>query len=133
MRNQVEVGKRIAAIRTLNRQTQRSFSDSLGASLRAIQNYEKGDRKLPADLLMKICRKYDVDPFWVMHGPGGAPCKAIPGLIDFDVLLKAERLIGKLDAITEHQLGSAVKLQLLAEAYNELIAHPKMGLDMVVT
>ena len=129
MTDQIQVGARISAIRGQSMQTQKSFSDSVGISLRALQNYEKGDRKIPADLLITICRTYDVDPYWVMEGPGTIPRKSRVGSIDTDILVKSEKLIRKLLKTTGQQIEERQRIELVAEAYqnylNELM--PREG------
>lgn len=125
MIDQIQVGVRISAIRGQSMQTQKSFSESVGISLRALQNYEKGDRKIPADLLITICRMYDVDPYWVMEGPGNIPRKSPVGSIDVDILVKSEKLIDKLLKTTGQQIKDRQRIELIAEAYqnylNELV------------
>ncbi len=121
MIDQIQVGARISAIRGQSKQTQKSFSDSVGISLRALQNYEKGERKIPADLLITICRMYDVDPYWVMEGPGTIPRKSRAGSIDIDILVKSEKLIDKLLRTTGQQIQERKRIELVAEAYQNYL------------
>lgn len=44
----IEVGNRLKALRTALGYSQPAFSDILSISLRALQNYEQGERKAPA-------------------------------------------------------------------------------------
>ena len=64
-----EVGNRPKALRTTLGYSQPAFSDSLAVSLRALQNYEQGERKAPAELLIALVRKFNVGPVWVIDGP----------------------------------------------------------------
>lgn len=53
--------------------SQQQFADALGISLRAAQNYERGARKLPAESLIELARRFEIDPVWVMDGPEERP------------------------------------------------------------
>ncbi len=42
-------------------------------SLRGEQNYERGIRRLPAEVLLTLAKVYGIDPLWVLDGPGEQP------------------------------------------------------------
>ena len=53
--------------------SQQQFADALGISLRAAQNYERGVRKLPSEVLIELARRFEIDPLWIMDGPEERP------------------------------------------------------------
>ncbi|MES0864867.1 helix-turn-helix transcriptional regulator [Ruegeria sp. SCPT10] len=67
------IASRLLALREGLRLSQQQFADALGISLRAAQNYERGARKLPAETLIEIARKFEIDPLWIMDGPEERP------------------------------------------------------------
>lgn len=117
-----EVGNRLKALRTALGYSQSAFSDSLAISLRALQNYEQGERKAPADLLIALVRKFNVDPVWVIDGPGLEPQmrSSFPS-IDGKQLAHASSLV-ELAIPDDLALGinRDAKHYLVALAYNHL-------------
>ncbi|WP_170431707.1 helix-turn-helix domain-containing protein [Ruegeria arenilitoris] len=67
------VADRLLALREELRLSQQQFADAVGISLRAAQNYERGTRKLPAETLIEISRRFQIDPLWIMVGPEERP------------------------------------------------------------
>ena len=65
-----EVGARLRDLRFKSDLSQRQFADFLGISLRAYQNYERGERKIPADIVRKLVDKSDINPIWLLSGSG---------------------------------------------------------------
>lgn len=63
----IDVGNRLKVLRTTLGYSQSAFSDILAISLRALQNYEQGERNAPADLQIALVRKFDVDPVWLVN------------------------------------------------------------------
>ncbi|WFC42301.1 helix-turn-helix transcriptional regulator [Pseudoxanthomonas sp. SE1] len=70
------VGERLAAVREDQRLSQIEFAERLGLSPRAYQNYERGERELPAAVLTTLHAVFGLDPLWVLIGPGRDPRKA---------------------------------------------------------
>ena len=64
----VGLGHRLAAVRNMARLSQEEMSQKLGISRSAYQNYERGQRDLTAQLLLKVYEKFDVDPLWMLEG-----------------------------------------------------------------
>ena len=62
------MGERVAAVRTMSRLSQEDMCRRLGISRSAFQNYERGQRDLTAELLLKIYEEFDVDPLWMLEG-----------------------------------------------------------------
>jgi len=67
------VASRFLSIRTHLGLSQQSFSNVLGISLRSEQNYERGERQLPIDVLFSLANIYDIDPLWVLNGKEESP------------------------------------------------------------
>lgn len=87
-------GERLFVIRTSAGLSQQAFADALGISLRAEQNYERGSRKLPAELLLTLARRFGVDPLWVLEGPEpDMQPLASARAIDHDVLVRAIKIV----------------------------------------
>jgi transcriptional regulator with XRE-family HTH domain len=62
--------KRLKIIRKHFSLSQTAMSELTGTSLRAYQNYERGEREFPVDLLRALYESLKVDPVWVMTGAG---------------------------------------------------------------
>lgn len=87
---QSAVAQRFLAVRIELGVSQQAFADRLGISLRAEQNYERGVRRLPADVLMALARAFSIDPLWVLDGPGDRPRRIVQGNgLDQEILNKA--------------------------------------------
>lgn len=68
-----EAAKRFLAVRVGLGLSQQAFADALNISLRTEQNYERGDRRLSAEVLLALAKVYSIDPLWVLEGPEEAP------------------------------------------------------------
>lgn len=67
------MGERLALIRKELALTQNQMAISLGVSHRAYTNYERGEREMPAGFLLRLLKKHNYDPVWVMNGIGEKP------------------------------------------------------------
>ncbi|HQR96714.1 MAG TPA: helix-turn-helix transcriptional regulator, partial [Thiotrichales bacterium] len=67
------IADRLLLIRTNLGLSQKEFADRLGISLRAEQNYERGDRAIPSDVLLSLAKNFDIDPMWILDGPETNP------------------------------------------------------------
>jgi transcriptional regulator with XRE-family HTH domain len=106
-----DVARRLIAVRQSLALSQRDFADSLGISLRAAQNYEQGERKAPADVLLRLARMHGIDPLWVLEGPEKEPRKLTASRIDKNLISKAQQIVSK--AVTES--GKRVTAERFAE------------------
>lgn len=68
-----EIGLRLAAVRATAGLAQAAFAERLGVSPRAYQNYERGEREVPAALIKALYEIYAIDPIWLLTGPGLKP------------------------------------------------------------
>lgn len=88
-----EQARRFLATRLSLGLSQQAFADGLGISLRAEQNYERGARRLPAEVLLNLSRAHQIDPLWVLDGPGDVPRKLTASGVDLRLLTRATRLV----------------------------------------
>lgn len=72
----VVIGRRLGAARDRVRLSQNEFAERLGISPRAYQNYERGEREVPATVLRLLYEAFGIDPLWVLIGPGMDPSGA---------------------------------------------------------
>lgn len=84
------VGERLEQVRRDQKLTQQRFSEELGISQSAYQNYERNGRDLPATLIVTLYERYSVDPIWILTGRGRKT--------DEERLSELEKIILKLSA-----------------------------------
>ncbi len=100
------IGKRIQNIRVQKGLSQSNFADTLGISLRAYRNYERGERPISKKTLCELADKYGADLNWLLIGrePGnGAASLGVGQEIDSEIaeevvrglLLQASGLFSK--------------------------------------
>ena len=63
-----QIGRRLAALRDRTRLAQTEFAERMELSPRAYQNYERGEREVPAAVLTALYEVYGADPLWVLMG-----------------------------------------------------------------
>lgn len=64
----VTIGRRLATLRQKLGFSQRDFAEKLEVSLRAYQNYERGEREIPAGLIRALYEVFRVQPVWLLLG-----------------------------------------------------------------
>lgn len=79
------IGERLRLAREYGALSQQEFAEHLGYTRRQIIAWESGASPLPIWALMGVRQLCDVDPEWVMFGPGQTPQREI-GLPDLDRL-----------------------------------------------
>ena len=89
----LSIAKRFLLIRTSHGISQKEFADALGISLRAEQNYERGERALPSEVLLALAKVYDVDPLWILEGLEDKPRKLNPNTINTQLLARAINIV----------------------------------------
>jgi len=88
------VADRLLQVRTTLGLSQKEFADRLGISLRAEQNYERGDRALPSEVLLSLAKSFDIDPMWLLDGSELNPrLLSRSGSLDPALLEKAVRVV----------------------------------------
>lgn len=93
-RHNLQLGRRLTAVRTAAGTSQGAFAESLGLSLRAYANYERGEREMPVALYRALYERYGIDPIWLLEGPGEQPVRASSRLVDMTL---AEQVIDEVD------------------------------------
>ena len=74
--NNIEIGARLKKTRHDRRLSQEDFAAALDTSLRAYQNYERGEREISAPLILALHRQFHVDPIWLLTGVSGRMAKS---------------------------------------------------------
>lgn len=62
------MGHRLSAVRRQKKLSQEEMAERLHVSRSAYQYYERGERDLPASLLLKVFQEFEADPLWVLEG-----------------------------------------------------------------
>jgi transcriptional regulator with XRE-family HTH domain len=62
------MGHRLSAVRRQKKLSQEEMAERLQVSRSAYQYYERGERDLPASLLLKVFQEFEADPLWVLEG-----------------------------------------------------------------
>ncbi len=62
--------ERVGAVRAHFALSQTTMAQRLGISLRAHQNYERGEREVPVVLVHALYETFRVDPVWLLTGSG---------------------------------------------------------------
>jgi phage repressor protein C with HTH and peptisase S24 domain len=62
----MQISEKIRKVREQNELTQAEFAAGVGVSQRSISNWETGERKPPLNVLKLLCKKYEVDPVWLI-------------------------------------------------------------------
>jgi transcriptional regulator with XRE-family HTH domain len=90
-----DFGRRLSLVRSTTGLSQTGFAESLGLSLRAYANYERGEREAPVALFRALFEQYGIDPMWLLSGTEDAPQKAAARAMDFALV---ERITRQIDA-----------------------------------
>lgn len=113
----VTLGQRLAAVRAGASLSQGAFADTLGLSLRAYANYERGEREMPVALFRALYETYGIDPVWLLAGPGEQPIKAATRTMDFALVDQIIRYVDIELATIGKKLKPAMRLRILKAAY----------------
>ena len=62
--------ERVGKVRAHFALSQTALAQRLGISLRAYQNYERGEREVPVALVHALYEQFRVDPVWLLTGAG---------------------------------------------------------------
>ncbi|MBS0290883.1 MAG: helix-turn-helix transcriptional regulator [Proteobacteria bacterium] len=86
-------GRRLASVRATTGLNQTNFAATLGLSLRAYANYERGEREAPVALFRALFEQFGIDPIWMLSGTEPTPQRAAARALDFDLVERIDRLI----------------------------------------
>ena len=122
----VPIGRRLAGVREHNRLRQTEFAERIGLSPRAYQNYERGEREIPAIVLRTLYEVFGVDPLWVLTGPGWVPAD-VPLQPNLESLEAVVIAVEKHLARSRRRLVPAKKARLIKMLY--LHYRDRSGID----
>lgn len=124
------VGRRLAALRASEDLSQSAFAERIGVSVRAYQNWERGEREIPAVMLNVLYDEFRVDPMWILAGPGEQPLSADerpkPQLVE-EVVLAVEQWLQR----RRKTLPPAKKARLMRLLYEHFLAKGEVEPDHV--
>lgn len=87
-----EVGRRLRSVRKATGDlTQEAFAQELGVHRNTISALEKGEREISGSLLRVLMDRFDLDPAWVLRGPGDRPRKLDQYIDEDRLVLAAQR------------------------------------------
>lgn len=126
----VPVGERIRLTREHFGLSQQQFGEKLGFSRRQLIAWENAANAPPIALLAAIRRQFDIDPEWVLLGPGRKPLRDV-GLKGTDRRKRVEKDVAKLVEaaglrLSRRVMDSLVELILEEEPEDEKQARQKM-------
>ena len=110
-----ELGRRLKAARNAARVTQEQAAAHIGAVRTTVVAIERGDRRLSAEELLRLCDLYATSPGHLLR----------PEAIHVDLALQFRRLPG--DGAYQEVLDVTRTLQELASRYVELERQPGAG------
>lgn len=112
-----DLGQRLTAVRGTTGLSQGAFADTLGLSLRAYANYERGEREMPVALFRALYETYGIDPIWLLAGPGEQPVKAATRTMDFALVDTIVQCVDAELAAMGKRLKPAMRLRILRAVY----------------
>ena len=99
--------ERVAKVRSHLSLSQGEISAQVGISLRAYQNYERGEREVPVALVKALYNKFRVDPIWLLTGFGAMILNENERMyLDQPLLSRVVEAVSKL----ENELGKALSI-----------------------
>jgi len=111
------LGQRLVTVRATTGLSQSAFADTLGLSLRAYANYERGEREMPVALFRALYETYGIDPVWLLAGPGEQPVKAATRTMDFALVDTITQCVDAELAMMGKKLKPAMRLRILKAVY----------------
>lgn len=132
-------GERLANVRSHFAMSQAEFSNRAGVSLRAYQNYERGEREISVDLLKAMYLEFGVSPVWVITGEGEMLATEKPSVsLDREILAYVVEAVINFEASMNKIFTAEYKTRLISLLYEQAILvtevkDKKVGLDQVQT
>ena len=134
----VELGERIRQVRITHRLSEDAFSESLSIGKSSLRRYERGERDADAPFLIGLCRRYNIDPRWLLMGWGSPRAHieqpqsgAAAGALDLDLMREVIRALESLLDAEGLRLAPAKKAEAAVTLY-ELIHAEQHGPVKVV-
>ncbi len=111
---------RVGAVRTHFALSQTAMAQRVGISLRAYQNYERGEREVPVVLVHALYEVFRVDPVWLLTGSGSMMlAEDQRKRLDQDLLDRVVETVEKLEASLKKTLPVEHKSRLIGLLYEE--------------
>ncbi len=73
MDSDIDIGRRIIAVREDRNLNQTEFAKKLNIAKSTLNGYETGERQLPVDKAKRIRSRFGVSLDWLLHGDIGQP------------------------------------------------------------
>ena len=112
-----DLGQRLTRVRDTTGLSQAAFADTLGLSLRAYANYERGEREMPVALYRALYEIYGIDPVWLLAGSGEQPVKAATRTMDFALVDTIIQCVDTELAAMGKVLKPAMRIRILRALY----------------
>lgn len=128
-RQNLAFGERLARVRLAQGLNQADFAESLGLSMRAYCNYERGEREAPLAVLRAMHAVYDVDPLWLIGGYEELPVTGKPPM-DVGLLAEIAYEVDRRLAESRRRLKPAVRKRVIEVAYTR--CKKGVGVDVAV-
>lgn len=110
-------GRRLAAVRASAGLSQTAFAQTLGLSLRAYANYERGEREAPVALFRAVFEQYGIDPIWLLSGSGDVPQMAAARVMDLDFVDRMSQAVNDRLAAAGKRLKQEQRRSILEALY----------------
>ncbi len=129
--------ERVGRVRAHFALSQTAIAERLGLSLRAYQNYERGEREIPVALVHALYEQFRVDPVWLLTGAGSMMvAEDQRKRLDQPLLDRVVEAVEKFEADLKRPLSIEhksrligllyEKSQLLSEVAGEKLSNAKM-------
>lgn len=114
-----DIARRLTAVRKWSGLNQTDFATRLGYPRRTYLSWERAEAPPPIWLLDGLKREFDVDPFWILHGPGDRVMRYGVG-IDWNRLWKLQNEAKAANSLTGEALSEAHVFDVARLRFQEL-------------
>ncbi|MHB8257121.1 MAG: helix-turn-helix domain-containing protein [Acidiferrobacterales bacterium] len=112
--------ERVGAVRAHLALSQTALAQRLGISLRAYQNYERGEREITVVLVHALYVEFRVDPVWLLTGTGSMMlAEDQRKRLDQDLLDRVVEAVEKFEAGLKKSLSVEHKSRLIGLLYEK--------------
>jgi len=112
--------KRVGLVRAHFALSQTAIAEQLGMSLRAYQNYERGEREVPVALVHALYEQFRVDPVWLLTGEGSMMlAEDLRKRLDQGLLDRVVEAVEKFEAGLKKTLSVEHKSRLIGLLYEK--------------
>ena len=116
----IQCHERVGKIRERFPLSQTEMAERVGISLRAYQNYERGEREIPVALVRAFYTEFRVDPVWLLTGSGSMIISEEQGArLDQKLLDRVVDAVEKFEAGLDKALSVEHKSRLIGLLYEK--------------